>query len=106
MSNPGPDSGILVKKKHGLALQRDELNCRPRISEPARSHLLIQIAPVPVDFAEFSWFLHRKVNLIRRINIKILIGNQGLHGLVDFLLGNILKIKLISKRPPLEAICT
>ena len=52
-----------MKKKHGLALQKDGLNCRPRISEPVRSHLLVQIAPAPVDFGEFSWFLHRKSRL-------------------------------------------
>ena len=59
-SNRGPNSGILVKKKHGLALQKDKLNYKPKIFESARPHLLTQIAPVPVDFVEFSWFLHRK----------------------------------------------
>ena len=62
-SNPGPDSGILVKKKYDLVLQRDGLNYKPKIFEPARPHLLIQTAPVPVDFGEFSWFLHRKSRL-------------------------------------------
>ena len=52
-----------MKKKHGHALQKDELSYKPKISEPARSHLLIQTVLVPVDFGEFSWFRHRKSRL-------------------------------------------